>query len=71
MKEFYKLYIGESTDDGKPTNWTINGVVPRSNLKIRIKEVVSRLKSGMDLYIVTPTGEVKAFFRDGLDKVIK
>ena len=69
--EFYKLYIGQYQKEGTPATWIIHGVVPKNNLKNRIKEVVPSLKMGMELYIVTPRGEIKAYFRDGIDKVLK
>lgn len=70
-KEFYKIYTGQYEKEGVPAIWTINGVVPKNGLKSKIKEIVPNLKFGMELYIVTPSGEIKAYFRDGIDKVIK
>lgn len=70
MKEFYKIYIGDYTKkDGFPASYTINGVVPKNGLKKRINELKSNIREGLDIYILTPKGEVKAYYRDNLSKV--
>lgn len=68
MKEFYKLYIGAYCENGNPATWTIAGVFPRQGLKDNVKVFVSQIKQGSDLYIVTPKGEIKAYFRDKLSQ---
>lgn len=70
MKDFYKIYIGDYTEkDGFPAGYTINGVVPRNNLKKRINELKSQIRQGLDIYILTPKGEIKAYYRDNLEKI--
>lgn len=70
MKEFYKIYIGDYTKkDGFPASYTINGIVPKSNLKKRINEIKNQIHQGLDIYILTPKGEIKAYYRDNLSKI--
>lgn len=70
MKEFYKIYIGDyHKKDGFPASYSIYGVVPRNRLKESVKEAVSKIHQGLDVYILTPKGEVKAYYRDNLSKV--
>ena len=70
MKEFYKIYIGDFIKKEEfPASYTINGVVPKNNLKKRINELKSQIRQGLDIYILTPKGEVKAYYRDNLAKV--
>jgi cobalamin biosynthesis protein CbiD len=70
MEDFYKIYIGDyHKKEGLPASYTINGVVPRKHLKQRVLEIVSKIHQGLDVYILTPKGEVKAYYRDNLNKV--
>ena len=70
MKEFYKIYIGDyHKKDGFPASYTINGVVPKNGLRARINELKKQIHQGLDIYILTPKGEVKAYYRDNLAKV--
>lgn len=70
MEEFYKIYIGDyHKKDGFPASYSIYGVTPRKHLKVRVKEAVSKIHQGLDIYILTPKGEIKAYFRDNLSKV--
>lgn len=70
MKEFYKIYIGDYTKkEGLPASYTINGVVPRGGLKQIVNELKSQIKQGLDIYILTPKGEIKAYYRDNLEKI--
>lgn len=70
MKEFYKIYIGDYTKkEGFPASYTIYGVVPRKDLKQHINEAVSKIHQGLDVYILTPKGEVKAYYRDELKNI--
>lgn len=71
MKEFYKVYIGKYEEKNTPSAWTLTGVVPKQGLVRHVKEIVSQLREGSDLYIVTPKGETKAYYRDKLYSVIK
>lgn len=64
----YYIYVGQYEKEGTPATWTITGKVPKSGLKKHIKELVPNLKMGMELYIITPENEVKAYFRDELEK---
>lgn len=66
MEEFYKLYIGAYCKEGKPETWTIAGVFLKQHLKENVKVFISQIRQGSDLYIVTPKGEIKAYFRDKL-----
>lgn len=70
MEQFYKLYVGDYTEEGKPATMTIVSTVPRCGLKRAIKELSSSLKYGMELYIITPNNELKAFYRDNLSQYI-
>lgn len=70
MKEFYKIYVGDYTKkEGFPASYSIYGVVPRNRLKESVKEAVSKIRQGLDIYILTPKGEIKAYHRDNLAKV--
>lgn len=70
MKEFYKIYIGDFIKkEGFPASYSIYGTVPRNRLKQQVKEAVSMIRQGLDIYILTPKGEVKAYYRDNLAKV--
>lgn len=62
----YKIYVGQYEEKGTPATWTICGKVPKKHLKTYINRITPNLKHGMELYIVTPKGEVKAYFRDKL-----
>lgn len=70
MAEFYKLYIGSYVKEGKPTTWTIASTVPRKGLIKAIKELSTSLKYGMELYILTPSGEIKAFYRENISQFL-
>ena len=70
MKEFYKIYIGDyHKKEGFPASYTIYGVVPRKRLKESVKEAVSKIHKGLDVFILTPKGDIKAYYRDELSKV--
>ena len=70
MKEFYKIYIGDyHKKEGFPASYTIYGVVPRNRLKQSVREAVSKIHQGLDVFILTPKGEIKAYYRDELSKV--
>lgn len=70
MKDFYKIYIGDyHKKEGLPASYTINGVVPKKGLKKRINELKSQIHQGLDIYILTPKGEIKAYYRDNLAKI--
>lgn len=71
MKEFYKVYIGKYEEQNTPVSWTLTGVVPKQGLKQHVKELVSQLREGSDVYIKTPKGEVKAYYRDKLHTIFK
>lgn len=66
----YRLYIGDYKKEGTPATWTIVGQVPKKHLKNRMMEVIPHLRVGMELYILTPTGEIKSYFRDNLAKLL-
>jgi hypothetical protein len=69
MIEFYKIYIGDYTKKkGFPASYTIYGIVPETELKRHILEAVSKIHEGLDIYILTPEGEVKAYYRDNLSE---
>lgn len=70
MKHFYKLYIGQYEKEGTPATWNLQAVVSKEMLKNQVLAIVPNLRYGMELYIVNDDG-VKAYFRDGLDKVFK
>lgn len=67
MKEFYKLYIGESMAKGMPENCTSYGIVTRETLVPKVKYLVKTLQEGQDLYIVSD--KIQAYKRDRLDKI--
>lgn len=70
MKPFYKLYVGAYEKEGTPASWTIVSTVPRCGLLPAIKEISSKLRYGMELYILTPNQEIKAFYRDNLSQYL-
>ena len=67
MKEFYKLYIGESVKKGLPKNAVSYGIVSRETLVSKVKFLAKTLIEGQDLYIVSD--KIQAYKRDKLDKI--
>lgn len=67
MKEFYKLYIGESVAKGMPENCTSYGIVTRETLVPKVRYLAKTLQEGQDLYIVS--NKTQAYKRDRLDKI--
>ena len=67
MKEFYKLYIGESVAKGMSDNCTSYGIVTRETLAPKVKYLSNTLQEGQDLYIVSD--KILAYKRDRLDKI--
>lgn len=71
MSNFYKIYIGDYTvKEGLPDNYLIHGLIPRKHIKSKINELKKSLKKGLDIFILTPKGEIKAYYRDELYKVL-
>lgn len=68
MKKFYKLFIGESIQEGMPENATLTSVVTQDLLKRKVITLASQLKDGQDLYLVDDSS-ISAYWRDGLYKV--
>lgn len=66
-KEFYKIYLG-SEQQSNPQDWTIHSAVHRKHLKKAVINLVQNAKKGVEIYILTPDGEVKAYYRDKLEK---
>ena len=65
----YKLFIGDYLDEGTPATWTLVCCNTRKSVINRvIKELLPRLKMGMELYIVY-NNEVHAYFRDKMRRV--
>ena len=67
MKDFYKLYIGESVAKGMPENCTSYGIVTRETLVPKVRYLAKTLQEGQDLYIVSD--KPQAYKRDRLDKI--
>ena len=51
MKEFYKLYIGESVAKGMPENCTSYGIVTHETLVPKVKYLFKTLQEGQDLLL--------------------
>lgn len=68
MKKFYKLFIGESVQQGMPNNAKLESVVTSDLLRRKVITLASQLLDGQDLYLVDGS-EVSAYKRDGLDKI--
>ena len=64
MKEFFKLYIGESFE-----NSTLQGVVIKDLLKPKIQLLVKTLQDGQDLFIEDFNHNVSGYKKDHLDKI--
>ena len=68
MKKFYKIFIGESIQEGMPENATLVSVVTQDLLKRKVITLASQLQDGQDLYLVDDSS-ISAYWRDGLYKV--
>lgn len=67
MKDVYKLYIGDFTKKkGLPASYSLYGTVYEKELEKHIANIRSQIREGLDIYILTPKGEVKAYYRDKL-----
>ena len=67
MKDVYKLYIGDFTEKkGFPASYSLYGTVSEKELEKHIANIKSQIREGLDIYILTPEGEVKAYYRDKL-----
>lgn len=61
----YKLFIGDYLKEGTPATWTLVCQAPcKQTIKRVIKELETRVKPGMELYIVHKDN-INAYFREG------
>lgn len=67
MKKLYKIYIGDfQKKKGFPASYSLYGIVNKKELDKQIKNIKNQIHQGLDIYILTPEGEVKAYYRDKL-----
>ena len=69
MKEFFKIYIGDLTNEGLPENAKLNGVVIKDLLKPKVNILSKTLAQEQDLYIEDINHSVSAYKRDKLEKI--
>lgn len=70
MLMWYKIYIGDfHTKEGLPAAPSLYSKCPKSAVKKLTAEAAGKIKQGLDVYIVNPKGEVKAFYKDNLGKL--
>lgn len=66
MMKYYKLYLGDYIEQGIPDNAIACGQVPKSGLKKAVQEITRQ--RNFEVYILTPSGDIKAYTRDKLEK---
>ena len=67
MKKLYKIYIGDfHKKKGFPASYSLYGTVGEKEVEKHIANIKSQIREGLDIYILTPEGEVKAYYRDKL-----